>query len=73
MGCVSTELQTVSADLCRNNDNGGRSGTLGSARWDLSDGKRVCKAYVKERPHVREQPRYIDLTIDGAGQQRVWF
>ncbi|NKB84811.1 hypothetical protein HED51_24020 [Ochrobactrum grignonense] len=73
MGCVSTELQTVSADQCSNNGSGRHSGAVGAGRWDFSDGKRVCKAYVTARPHVREQPRYIDLTIDGAGQQRVWF
>ena len=73
MGCVSNEPQTVSSDLCRDRDTGGRIGINGSGRWDFSEGKAVCKAYVTARPHLREQPRYIDLMIDGAGQQRVWF
>ena len=68
VGCVSTQLQAVSDELCRNGDSGGTSG-----HWRFEDGKRVCKAFVTARPHIREQPRYIDLTIAGSGRQRVWF
>ncbi len=71
--CVSAEPKPVSSDLCRNHENGGQIGGAGSGRWEFTEGKPVCKAYVTARPHVREQPRYIDLTINGAGQQRVWF
>lgn len=68
IGCVSIEPQAVGDQLCRNDDGGGTSG-----RWHFEDGKRVCKAHVTARPQIRAQPRYIDLTIDGVGRQRVWF
>jgi len=68
VGCVSIEPQVVSSDMCSHRDNGGATG-----RWHFEGGKRVCKALVTQRPHVREQPRYVDVTIDGAGRQRVWF
>lgn len=73
VGCVSTEAKVVSTELCRNDDRGVGAGNYASARWDYSDGKPVCKAHLTARPHLREQPRYIDLTIDGSGRQRVWF
>lgn len=73
VGCVSIEPRSVSSDLCRRRDRGGSAGIHESARWDNSDGHSVCKANVTTRPHVREQPRYIDLTIDGADRERVWF
>lgn len=73
VGCVSTEPKAVSADLCRNENRGGQSGTQGTGRWHFEAGQRVCKAIVTARPYVREQPRYVDVTIDGAGRQRVWF
>lgn len=68
VGCVSTEPKVVSSAMCSYRDNGGASG-----RWHFEDGKRVCKALVTQHPYVREQPRYVDVTIDGAGRQRVWF
>jgi hypothetical protein len=30
-------------------------------------------AYTISRPLIREKPRYIDVTIEGVGKQRVWF
>lgn len=68
VGCVSTEPKPVSSAMCSYRDNGGATGS-----WHFEDGKRVCKALVTQRPHVREQPRYVDVAIDGAGRQRVWF
>ena len=68
VGCVSTEPKVVDSAMCSDRDNGGAAG-----RWHFEDGKRVCKALVTQRPHVREQPRYVDVTNDGAGRQRVWF
>jgi hypothetical protein len=68
VGYVSTEPKVVSSAMCSYRDNGGPTGSL-----HFEDGKRVCKAPVTQRPHVREQPRYVDVTIDGAGRQRVWF
>lgn len=73
VGCVSMEPKVVSNQACGNDDSGGRSGREGSGQWHFEDGKAVCKAFATARPHVREQPRYVDVTIDGAGRQRVWF
>ncbi len=68
VGCVSTEPKVVDSAMCSYRDNGATTGS-----WHFEDGKRVCKALVTQRPHVREQPRYVDVAIDGAGRQRVWF
>lgn len=68
VGCVSTEPKTVSTNMCRHDGNEGVRG-----HWHFEDGQRVCKAFVTQRPHVRDQPRYVDVTIDGVGRQRVWF
>lgn len=54
--------------MCSYRDNDGATG-----RWHFEDGKGVCRAPVTQRPHVRERPRYVDVIIDGAGRQRVWF
>jgi hypothetical protein len=29
--------------------------------------------YLIMRPNLRSQPHYVDVTIDGAGKQRVWY
>ncbi|MBB3913360.1 hypothetical protein GGQ65_000629 [Rhizobium fabae] len=29
--------------------------------------------YPTARPNVRSQPHYVDVTIDGAAKQRVWY
>ncbi|MEO4002102.1 hypothetical protein [Mesorhizobium sp. CAU 1732] len=68
VGCVSTEPVVVSNEACRHDESGAMTGS-----WHVENGTRVCKAFVTARPHVREQPRYVDVTIDGAGRQRVWF
>lgn len=73
VGCVSTQPKVVGNEVCRDLDGGDRAGALGSGRWNFEDGERVCKAFVTARPHIREQPRYVDITIDGAERQRVWF
>ena len=68
VGCVSTEPQAVDSNLCHADDAGSPVG-----RWRVENGQLVCKAFVTQRPHVRTQPRYVDVTIDGIGRQRVWF
>jgi hypothetical protein len=73
VSCASAEPKVVSDDVCRNDRRGGGGGAQGSGHWYFEDGRRVCKAIVTARPHIREQPRYVDVTIDGAGRQRVWF
>lgn len=67
-GCVSTEPKVVSNQMCRSDHS-----NVATGQWYFEDAKRVCKAFVAKRPNVREQPRYVDVTIDGAGRQRVWF
>lgn len=68
VGCVSTQARVVSSQVCSRDDNG-----AGTGQWYLEEGKRFCKAFVTKRPNVREKPRFVDVTIDGAGRQRVWF
>ncbi|MCA0341829.1 MAG: hypothetical protein LCH99_19140, partial [Proteobacteria bacterium] len=73
--CVSTSMQPVSDSLCRRDrDNaGGGNGSVISPRWQQIDGRTQCMAFTLSRPLVREKPRYIDVTIEGVGKQRVWF
>ena len=67
--CVSTSPQIVDSRQCGSRD----AGSAVSARWQRSEGHLACEAYVTMRPNVRSRPHYIDITIDGAGRQRVWF
>lgn len=30
-------------------------------------------AHIFARPNIRQQPYYIDVTIEGVGKQRVWY
>jgi len=73
--CVSTSMKPVSDSFCRRDRDGGgaSNGSVISPRWQQSDGRHQCVAYTMSRPLVREKPRYIDVTIDGVGKQRVWF
>jgi hypothetical protein len=73
--CISTSLQSVSETFCRRDRDGGggNDGAVISPRWQQSEGRYHCMAYTASRPLVREKPRYIDVTIDGVGKQRVWF
>ncbi|RKF41889.1 hypothetical protein BCY90_16470 [Agrobacterium deltaense] len=73
--CISTSLQAVSDTFCqRDRDGSGSSnGSVMSPRWQRENGRYQCMAYTVARPLVREKPRYIDVTIDGVGKQRVWF
>lgn len=72
VGCVSTERQVVNASFCRYDENGG-SGAAMSARWERVDGRYSCTAIITQGPNIREKPRFVDVTIDGVGRQRVWF
>jgi hypothetical protein len=73
--CISDAMQPVSDSLCeRDRGRAGKGhGFASSPRWGQTGGRRQCMAYATSRPLVRERPRYIDVTIDGAGKQRVWF
>lgn len=73
--CISTSPQVVSDSFCqRDRDGGGwKNGSVMSPRWQKENGRYQCMAYTAARPLVRDKPRYIDVTIDGVGQQRVWF
>ena len=73
--CVSTSMQVVDDALCRRDRDGGRGSdaSISSARWQWDNGRQQCMAYIISRPLIREKPRYIDVTIEGVGKQRVWF
>ncbi len=73
--CVSTSMQVVDNAMCRRDRDGGRGGdaSVSSARWQWDNGRQQCMAYTISRPLIREKPRYIDVTIEGVGKQRVWF
>lgn len=73
--CISTSLQVVSNSLCQRDRDGGGSADSSaiSPRWQREKGRYQCMAYIVTRPLVREKPRYVDVTIDGVGKQRVWF
>jgi hypothetical protein len=30
-------------------------------------------AHVITRPNKRQQPHYIDVTIEGVGEERIWY
>lgn len=63
-----------SSSICRNNDrDGGEYAGHQSARWERVDGKFVCTAQITRQPNIRERPRFIDVTIEDSGRQRVWF
>ncbi|MBX4860465.1 hypothetical protein G9X64_20580 [Rhizobium sophorae] len=73
--CVSTALQPVSDAFCPHVGDGYNfsNGSVLSPRWQLLDGRRQCMGYSTARPNVRSQPHYVDVTIDGAATQRVWY
>jgi hypothetical protein len=73
--CVATLPQPVSNALCSNdgNDFGRNNNSVLSPHWQRQDGRRQCMGYPIVRPNVRPQPHYVDVTIDGAAMQRVWY
>lgn len=73
--CVSTSRQIVNKSLCRHDRGwpGNSNEHITSAQWQSENGQLQCTGYLTARPLVREQPNYIDVTIDGVGKQRVWF
>ena len=73
--CISTSLQAVSHSFCRPDRDGGdaNNGFVTSPRWQRVEGRYQCLANIVARPLVREKPRYVDVTIEGLGKQRVWF
>ena len=73
--CLSTSLQAVSHSFCLSNgdvDDANNSFVV-SPRWQRVDGRYECLARTLKRPLVREKPRYVEVTIEGVGKQRVWF
>lgn len=73
--CVSTSLRPVDRRFCSfaRDDNGGDYSSVLSPRWQRQGGRLQCMAKITSRPNVREQPHFIDVTIDGVGKQRVWY
>jgi len=73
--CISASRQIVNKSLCRHDRDWPRNSNeqITAAQWQSENGQPQCTGYVTARPLVREQPNYIDVTIDGVGKQRVWF
>ncbi|MDH0912956.1 hypothetical protein N5C66_29270 [Rhizobium pusense] len=73
--CISTSLRPVSEAFCRSDSVGGdpNKGLVTSPRWQKVEGRYQCLAHIVARPLLRDKPRYVDLTIEGVGKQRVWF
>ncbi|MBX5133263.1 hypothetical protein HJB80_11410 [Rhizobium lentis] len=73
--CVATSPQPVSNALCSQDaDNfGTHDNSVLSPHWQRQDGRYRCTGYPIMRPNVRSRPHYIDVTIDGATTQRVWY
>ncbi|ANM20054.1 UNVERIFIED_ORG: hypothetical protein GGI57_005630 [Rhizobium aethiopicum] len=72
--CVSTSPQPVNKSFCSNGDDEHtHNNSVLSPHWQRVDGRRQCTGFPISRPNVRSQPHYVDVTIDGAGKQRVWY
>lgn len=71
-GCVSVEPREVSSSRCTFGDHD-RGGQQSPAHWVRDGDRMVCKATVTTAPNRRDKPRFVDVTIEGAGKQRVWF
>ncbi|ENN85543.1 hypothetical protein RHSP_06950 [Rhizobium freirei PRF 81] len=73
--CVSTSLRRVSNSPCSydRGSYGGDTSSVLSPRWQREGGRLQCMGYPIVRPNMRAQPHYVDVTIDGVGQQRVWY
>lgn len=73
--CVSTSRRPVDRRFCSfgRDDNGGGYSSVLSPRWQREGGRLQCMAKITSRPNVREQPHFIDVTIDGVGKQRIWY
>lgn len=73
--CVSTEVKPVESYFCSSgsDSSGANQGSVASPQWRWEEGRLQCVANLLARPNVRDQPRYIDITIDGVGKQRVWY
>ena len=69
--CMLAARQVVESSRCTSGAGAGAGN--GAARWVSSGGQRQCMAFVTAQPSVRAQPHFVDVTIDGAGTQRVWF
>jgi hypothetical protein len=73
--CVSTALKQVRNVFCVSHGDGHQfvTDSVRSPRWQEDDGRLQCKGHSTARPNVRSQPHYVDITIDGAATQRVWY
>ena len=64
--CRSVERHEVTLDKCTGSH---RSET---AKMLFRGGEVVCMDYADTRPEKRDQPNYVDVTIEGRAQ-RIWF
>ncbi|MCG6123038.1 MAG: hypothetical protein MEP57_10160 [Microvirga sp.] len=67
VGCTSNKRVEVTLNKCAD------AGKDSTARAIKRDGKTVCMDYKTVRPLERDQPNYVDVTIDSVGTQRVWY
>jgi len=75
VACVSTSPEIVDHSRCYDvHDNylSNRDG-VSSAHWQRQGGRLECTGYVTVQPMMRRQPHYVDVVIDGIGEQRVWY
>jgi hypothetical protein len=75
VSCVSTAPQKLDDAFCSYGHNNYLStdGGVTSAGWQRHDGRLQCFGQMTVRPTVRERPHFIDVTVHGAGTQRVWY
>lgn len=71
--CVSLAPREVSSSRCGLGERDGDRDRQLPAHWVRVGDRLVCKATVTTSPNRREKPRFVDVTIEGAGNQRVWF
>ncbi len=64
--CRSVARREVGLDKCMG------SNKSETAKMQFRYGKRVCMDYADTRPEKREQPNYVDVTIEGRSS-RIWF
>ncbi|WP_354199845.1 hypothetical protein [Aquamicrobium terrae] len=73
--CLSETARPVDSQFCESGSesNWNERHSVASPRWQREGGGFQCMAYVFVRPSIRQQPHYIDVTIEGVGAQRVWY
>ncbi len=73
--CLSKTARPVDSQFCASGSESDWSErhSVASPRWQREGGRFQCMAHIFARPNIRQQPYYIDVTIEGVGKQRVWY